>query len=52
MFTRHQIALGRETHAMGILTPHWLQHLQALFKVTGTEADHDHDGKVQQLHSS
>lgn len=36
---------------MGILTPHWLPHLQALFKVTGTEADHDGDEKAQ-LHSS
>lgn len=36
---------------MGILTPHWLQHLQASFKVTGTEAGHDR-GEAAHPHSS
>lgn len=36
---------------MGILTPHWLQHLQASFKVTGMEAGRDRDGTALERHS-
>lgn len=36
---------------MGILTPHWLQHLQASFKVTGTEAGRVQDGTAQEQDS-
>lgn len=36
---------------MGILTPHWLQHLQASFKVTGTEAGRVRDGTAQEQDS-